>query len=83
MGICNPEADRWVSEFNAKGLANTAWAFAMVHQLDEKLLTESAREAERWVSESNVQELERSEGQAAASVHLRECTTVVALLDHR
>ena len=29
------QAERRVSEFKTQGLANTAWAFAMVNQLDK------------------------------------------------
>jgi len=51
------EAERRVSEFNAQGLANTAWAFATVRLRDEKLFMALAREAERRVSELNAQSL--------------------------
>ena len=49
-------------------LANTAWAFATAHQLDDKLLKAQAKEAERWVSEFNVQELANT-AWAFATVH--------------
>ena len=40
-------AELQASEVNAQGLANMAWAFAKVNQLDEKLLTVLVRAAER------------------------------------
>ena len=46
-----------MSESNVQELANTARAFATVHQLDRKVLTVLAKEAEQWVSESILQEL--------------------------
>ena len=46
-----------MSVFNAQDLANTAWAFATVNLLDEKLFRALAREAERRVSEFNAQNL--------------------------
>ena len=44
-------------EFNAQSLANTAWAFATLGQLDERLSASLAREAQLRVSEFNAQEL--------------------------
>ncbi len=46
-----------MSEFDAQGLANMAWAFAAVSQLGQTLFTASAREVQRRVSEFNAQEL--------------------------
>ena len=43
--------ERRVSEFNAQNLANTAWAFATMHELDEKMFTALARAAERRLGE--------------------------------
>lgn len=40
-------AERLLSEFNAQGVANTAWAFALVKQLDWGLFVALARVAER------------------------------------
>jgi len=40
-------AERRVGEFNAQGLANTAWAFARGKQFDENLLAALARMAEQ------------------------------------
>ena len=51
-------AGRRVSEFNAKELANMAWAPATVRRPDAKLFTALARAAERWVSEFNAHDLE-------------------------
>ncbi len=51
------EAERWVSEFSAQALANTAWAFAKVKLSYEKLFIALAREAERRVNEFNAQDL--------------------------
>ena len=36
-------AERWMSEFNAQDLANTAWAFATENLLDKKLFAVLAR----------------------------------------
>ena len=46
-----------MSEFNAQGIANTAWAFGTGHCLDEKLFAALAEEAEWRLSEFNVQGL--------------------------
>ncbi len=46
-----------MSEFDAQGLANTAWAFATVNQLGQTLFMASAPEVQRRVSEFNAQEL--------------------------
>ena len=43
--------------FNARGLANTAWAFATASQWDEKLFALLARAAEWQGSEFNAQGL--------------------------
>ena len=40
-------AERRLDEFNAQGLANTAWAFATVNQQDAQLFAALARTAER------------------------------------
>ena len=45
-------ADLRVSEFKPQGLANTAWAFATVIQLEEKLFMVLARAAVWWVDSS-------------------------------
>ena len=50
-------AEQRVGEFNAQGLANTAWAFATAGQPDAQLFTALARTAERRVGEFNTQEL--------------------------
>ena len=50
-------AERRVSEFNAQSLANTAWAFATVNRLDEKLFTAFARVAERRMNNFIAQNL--------------------------
>ena len=39
--------ERWVSEFEAQNLTNTAWAFATVSRPDEKLFAALARTVER------------------------------------
>ena len=52
------EAVRRLSEFNAQGLANTAWAFATVSHRDEKMLTVFARAVEWRVGEVNLQGVE-------------------------
>ena len=44
-----------MSEFNAQGLANTAWAFAMVNQPDEKLFMALAGMANWQVSKFSAQ----------------------------
>jgi len=46
-----------MSAFSAQGLANTAWAFATLGQLEEKLFAALASQAELRVSEFNDQEL--------------------------
>ena len=51
------EAQSSVGDFNSQGLANTAWAFATLGQLDAQLFTALAREAERSVDDFNPQEL--------------------------
>ena len=53
-------AERRLDEFTVQGLANTAWVFATVNRLDEKLLTALAREAERRMSKFNMQELAKT-----------------------
>ena len=40
-------AERRLDQFNAQGLANTAWAFATVGQKDELLFKSLAKMAER------------------------------------
>ena len=70
MDICNAEAvcceadhsiceagSQELREFNAQNLANTAWAFATLKLLDEKLFTVLASQAEQQLSELNAQEL--------------------------
>ena len=46
-----------MGDFNAKGLANTAWAFATAGQSDALLFMMLARAVERRVSDFNVLEL--------------------------
>ena len=46
-----------MNDFKLQDLANTAWAFATVKQLDEKLFRALAREAERRLNEFKAQEL--------------------------
>ena len=46
-----------LDEFNAQGLANTAWAFATVGQKDEQLFKSLAKMAERRLDEFNAQGL--------------------------
>ena len=46
-----------MSEFNAQNIANTAWAFAKLGQLDEKLFAALAREAALRVSEFKAQNI--------------------------
>ena len=51
-------AAEWrLAEFNAQGLANTAWAFTKVKQSDEKLFTALARVSEQRFAEFNAQSL--------------------------
>ena len=50
-------AERRLDEFNAQGLANTAWAFATVGQKDELLFNALARMAERRLDQFNAQGL--------------------------
>ena len=61
-----------MGEFTVQSLANTTWALAKAGQLDAALSVALARAAERRMGEFKPQELTRSEGQVAASVHLRE-----------
>ena len=46
-----------MSVFNSQQLANTAWAFATMNRLDEKLFAALARAAEQRVNEFNAQNL--------------------------
>ena len=46
-----------MSEFNARDLANTTWAFASLGQLDEKLFAALGKAAQLRMSEFNTQEL--------------------------
>ncbi len=48
-------AERQLGKCNAQELANTAWAFATVRMLDEKLFAALEMAAERRLSEFNVQ----------------------------
>ena len=50
-------AERRLDQFNAQGLANTAWAFATVGQQDGQLFKALARMAERRLDQFNAQEL--------------------------
>ena len=51
------EAERRMHEFNAQDLANTAWAFGTLGQLDALLFAALARVAERHMHEFNAQNL--------------------------
>eukprot|EP00747_Dinoflagellata_sp_TGD_P159392 gnl/TRDRNA2_/TRDRNA2_177884_c0_seq3.p1 gnl/TRDRNA2_/TRDRNA2_177884_c0~~gnl/TRDRNA2_/TRDRNA2_177884_c0_seq3.p1 ORF type:complete len:122 (+),score=26.70 gnl/TRDRNA2_/TRDRNA2_177884_c0_seq3:48-413(+) len=53
------EAERRMSTFNAQDLADTAWAFASVSLLDEKLFSSVVLEAEPRASEFNTSNLAR------------------------
>ena len=46
-----------LGNFNAQELANTAWAFATIGQLDKQLFTALARMAERRLGNFNAQAL--------------------------
>ena len=50
-------AEQQVGDFNAQGLANTAWAFATAGQSDALLFMMLARAAERSVGDLSAQEL--------------------------
>ena len=50
-------AERRAGDFKAHVLANTAWAFATLGQLDAQLFTALAREAERRVGDFKPQDL--------------------------
>ena len=50
-------AERRVGDFNAQGLANTAWAFATAGQSDALLFMTLARAAEQRMGDFNAQEL--------------------------
>ena len=50
-------AERRLDQFNAQGLANTAWAFATVGQKDDQLFKALARMAEQRLHEFNAQNL--------------------------
>ena len=52
-------AKKRVGELNAQPLANTAWAFATLGQLDEKLFATLAREAELRLSEFKAQKISK------------------------
>ena len=43
-----------MSEFKPQGLSNTAWAYATVKQLDERLIRALAKAAEQRVNEFDV-----------------------------
>ena len=62
-------ADWHMSEFNAQGLANTAWAFAMVGQPDAQLFMALARVAELRLDNFNTQELANAAWAAAKAFH--------------
>ena len=47
------QAKQRLGEFNAQELANTAWAFAKVGQLDEALFAELAMQAKQRLGEFN------------------------------
>ncbi len=56
-------AKQRMSEFGDQNLANTAWAFATMHQSYEKLSTAMARALEQRISEFSIQNLrQRSMG---------------------
>ena len=50
-------AERCVGDFKAQNLANTAWAFAMVGQLNVQLFTTLASVAERSVGDFSAQDI--------------------------
>ena len=50
-------AEQRLDQFNAQGLANTAWAFATVGQKDEQLFKALAKMAEQRLDEFNAQGL--------------------------
>ena len=49
-------AERRLDQFNAQGLANTAWAFATVGQKDDQLFKALARMAKRHLDKFNARE---------------------------
>ena len=51
------DAERRVREFYGQSLTNTAWAFAKVHEPDEKFFSALAKAVEHLASEFNAQEL--------------------------
>ena len=51
------EAEQCLGQFNAQGLANTAWAFATAGQSDALLFEALAREVTRRLGEFNAQDL--------------------------
>ena len=57
FGAIAKEAKQCLDEFNAQGLANTAWAFATVGQKDDQLFKALARMAERCLDQFNGQGL--------------------------
>ena len=50
-------AQRRSNQFNAQGLANTAWAFAKVDQQDEQLVNALAKMAEQRLDQFDAQAL--------------------------
>ena len=57
IAVLTRAAQRHMHKFNAQHLANTAWAFAKLSQLDTPLLAALARAAERSMHEFNAQAL--------------------------
>ena len=68
------EAKHSLDQFNAQGLANTAWAFATVGQKDELLFNALARMAERRLDQFNAQGLANTAWALtdSAALHARE-----------
>ena len=51
------EAQSLVTEFNTQEIANSAWAFARLGQLDDKLFEALSKETKLRVSEFKAQEI--------------------------
>ena len=67
-------AELRLDEFNAQGLANTAWAFATVSQKDEQLFKLVTKMAERRLDECKAQDLANTAWALtdSAALHARE-----------
>ena len=67
-----------MGDFNTRDLANTAWAFATVDQLDAPLFKALAREAERCLGNFKPQELANT-AWACAMVRQKDASLFAAL----